>query len=230
MKSKKILYFVAEAEYFCSHRLHIAQAAQRASYEVALLGRCTPDTQQYLEALGIKVFALKHFRRGTLNPWHQLRSLWEIYAVYRNYQPDTVHQVALKPVMYGSWMAKICGVPRVINALPGLGYLFTDSLSKDHVCRAFINKRTRWLVLKLFKSIFSAPQSTLILQNTDDQQYLIQAAALQPEKSIIIAGSGVNLDQYRVAPFPIAPPYGSSASPVYFGIRGLVNWQRRQVS
>ncbi len=127
MKQKKILYFVAEADYFCSHRLHIALAALKASYQVALITRCNTAIQKKLEAFGITVFPLHHFKRGGFNPFHQIRSLLEIYSVYKRYKPDIVHQVALKPVIFGSWIANICGVPRVINALPGLGYLFTDA-------------------------------------------------------------------------------------------------------
>jgi len=199
MKQKKILYFVSEADYFCSHRLHIALAALKASYQVALIANCNTAAQQKLEALGIRVFPLKYFKRSSLNPLHQIRSLLEIYCIYKRYKPHIVHQVALKPVIFGSWIASICGVPRVINALPGLGYLFTEG-------GRFLKNMSQWLVLRIFKNIFSAPHSTLILQNIDDQHYLIQQAALRPEQSVIIPGAGVNVNHYQVAPFPPTPP------------------------
>ncbi|MBP6104093.1 MAG: glycosyltransferase family 4 protein [Gammaproteobacteria bacterium] len=223
MKQKKILYFVAEADYFCSHRLHIALAALKASYQVALITRCNTAIQKKLEAFGITVFPLHHFKRGGFNPFHQIRSLLEIYSVYKRYKPDIVHQVALKPVIFGSWIANICGVPRVINALPGLGYLFTDASQVPEIPPpAFayaaagrppfrkggegIKKIGRTLVLRLFKRIFATPNSILILQNTDDQNYLIQQGAIRPEQSVIIPGAGVALDHYKVTPFPPAPP------------------------
>ncbi len=260
MTQKKILYFVAEADYFCSHRLHIAVAALKASYQVALVTRFNTKTEkatgfgskQALEALGLTVFPLHHFKRGGFNPFHQIRSLLEIYRIYKHYKPDVVHQVALKPVIFGSWMARMCGVPRVINALPGLGYLFTTSMTqlkpspvtgeggpaqrgvrvagrcdvfchpdqpssgtachllpqreKDNFYSTLIKNISKWLVLRIFKTIFSEANSTLILQNTDDQDYLIQQAALRPEQSVIIPGAGVNLDHYNVQPFAPTPP------------------------
>ncbi len=222
-QEKKILYFVAEADYFCSHRLHIAVAALKASYQVALVTRLNtraekatgPGSKQALEALGMRVFPLKHFKRGNLNPFNQIRSLLEIYRIYKGYKPDVVHQVALKPVIFGSWIARICGIPRVINALPGLGYLFTDASQDPKIPPAkagpllkggIVKNISRWLVLKLFKTIFSAAHSTLILQNTDDQQYLVQQGVLKTERSVIIPGAGVNLDHYRVQPFAETPP------------------------
>lgn len=202
MKQKKILYFVAEADYFCSHRLHIALAALKDSYQVALIARCNTAVQQKLETLGMTVFPLHHFKRGSFNPFNQIRSLLEIYRIYKRYKPYVVHQVALKPVIFGSWMAKWCGIERVVNALPGLGYLFTDASQGPKI----IKNMSQWLVLKIFKNIFSAPNSMLILQNTDDQDYLIQQGALRPEQSVIIPGAGVDLQHYQVAPFPPTPP------------------------
>ena len=217
--NKKILYFVAEADYFCSHRLHIALAALKNSYQVALITRCNTAVQQKLETLGITVFPLKHFKRGSFNPLNQLRSLLDIYRVYKGYKPDVVHQVALKPVIFGSWMAKWCGIERVVNALPGLGYLFTTPSPGPLAQRvgtkigpyscmkeSMIKNMSQRLVLQIFKNIFSAPNSMLILQNTDDQDYLIQQGALRPEQSVIIPGAGVDLQHYQVAPFPPTPP------------------------
>lgn len=197
----RILYFVAEPAYFYSHRLHLALASREAGYTVALSTRahCHQDLIQKIESLGVQVFGLKHFRRASLNPLNQLPALAELYQIYKNYKPDIVHHVALKPVLYGSFIAKMCGVPKVINALGGLGYLFTG---KGFLFKEILKK----IIFPFLRWVFSQKNSTLILQNPDDQQTLLDHKLIKPGKTVIIRGAGVDLQKFKIMPFAQTPP------------------------
>ena len=81
--------------------------------------------------------------------------------VYRSERPDIVHQVAMKPVLYGSIAAFIAGIPRVINALAGMGYLF--------IAKGFKAGIMRRVVSCLLKLIFRRKRLYLILQNPEDR-------------------------------------------------------------
>lgn len=201
----KILFLISEDTYFCSHRIHLAKAALQAGFEVALATKITRHLEE-IQAAGIRVFPLQHFRRSDLNPIRQLRFLGELYNIYKNYQPDIVHQVAIKPVILGSLVARCCKIPRIINALGGLGYLFTSSASHRNFRENFKKSFLRFLSIRLFRFVFSNPNTLLILQNPDDLKTLLHTKCVSQSQVHLIRGAGVDIQAFMVAPFPPEPP------------------------
>jgi len=183
----KILYFVTEDWYFCSHRLALAIAAKEAGHDVAVVTRVR-DHGDRIRSAGIRLISLELSRRGK-NPLGEGLALWRLYRIYRNEKPDLVHHVALKPVLYGSMAARFAGVPRVVNALAGLGYLFASTRRRAKLLRLVVQIAFRWLL--------NAGVSRVILQNPDDVRTLIATQILRSERSVLIRGSGVDLDLFR---------------------------------
>ncbi|HXH54148.1 MAG TPA: glycosyltransferase family 4 protein [Gammaproteobacteria bacterium] len=214
---KKLLFLVSEDSYFCSHRLNLACAARQAGFEVGIATKTTTHTQKIQKA-GLTVFPLKHFTRAGLNPIRQCQLLLELLKIYKTYRPDIVHQVAIKPVILGSLVALWCRIPIIINALGGLGYLFTDgeiSPSSPFSKRKIISRKTakfkksvlRFLTPWLFRFIFSRHNTKLILQNQDDLDTLVKAQCISDLKKItIIRGSGIDMKAFPATPFPSEPP------------------------
>ncbi len=197
---KKILFLVSEDKYFCSHRLNLGISAIKAGFDVAIATRCNNDAQKIRDA-GILVYPLEHFTRAGLNPIRQCQLILELYNIYKNYHPDVMHHVALKPIILGSLVAWWCKVPRVINALGGLGYLFTEGGISS------IKKRLlHFLVCKILKVICSKPNNTLILQNSDDLETLLKDANINPKQVCIIRGAGVATLDFPNVPSPKDPP------------------------
>ena len=192
-KQKTILYLVAEDHYFLSHRLPMARAAQQAGFKVmvaAPLGK----TYAAIKTKGFEFYALRHFDRTSLQPVKEVLAIVELIKLYHSLQPDVVHHVAMKPVVYGSIAAFFNSSIRVINALGGLGYLFISTSMKAKILRLLIGF--------VLKNLLNRKQALCLLQNTDDQQTLHQAGFLQDGKSIIVPGSGVDTDYYNVMPEP----------------------------
>ena len=214
---KKILFFVSEDRYFCSHRLNLAHAALQAGFEVAIATKITTQTQK-IEDAGLTVFPLNYLTRTGLNPIRQCQLLLELVKIYKTYRPDVVHQVAIKPVIIGSLVALWCRIPLIINALGGLGYLFTDGdPSSNHpilkggritkIITKLKKNVLRFLTCWLFRFIFSRRNTQLILQNRDDLDTLIKAHCISdPKKMSIIRGAGVDMKAFPVTPFPPEPP------------------------
>jgi len=207
---KKILFLIGEDHYFMSHRFELAQSFQQAKFSMAIATRCN-DYQKIIEEAGIRVFPLHHLRRGHQSLLQTLQAWYELWVIYRQYKPDVAFHVAVKPLVFGTAIAFLTRVPRVINALGGLGHLFTPSAHTS------TSRLQRWKQT-LFRQIFSRcvrvllwlTPSTLVLQNTDDQAALIAAgclpATLKAGKVAIIPGCGINPLHYPVQPFPAAPP------------------------
>jgi glycosyltransferase involved in cell wall biosynthesis len=193
--SKKILYFVTEDWYFCSHRLPLAVAAREAGYEVAVATRVREHGAQ-IEAAGLRLIPLE-LSRGGRNPLTEWLTVWRLYRVLRREKPDLLHNVALKPVLYGTMAARLAGVPRVVNALAGLGHIFADA-DRAGLLRFGVKRAFRWLL--------DGETSRVIVQNPDDLRLLVSAGALNPERAVLIRGSGVDLARFRPGPEPEGVP------------------------
>lgn len=205
---KKILYLVSEDRYFCSHRLELASFVRQQGHKVAVATTCSKDTNQYVVEINnqqIQVFELKFFNRTSfINPLKELLAVKEIYNIYKNFKPDIVHHVALKPVIYGTMIAQILKIKTIINALAGLGFVFTEAKYSNWVTNIRLKFKQyilQFLITKLFKIIFNNNKNNnkiLLLQNQDDLTSLKQLVNFEKLKinSTIIPGSGIVVEPY----------------------------------
>ncbi len=193
--NRKLLFFVTEDWYFCSHRLPLAIAAREAGYEVALITRVDKHAGP-IEQAGIRLIPIQLNRHGA-NPLRDLGLIWRLLRIYRREQPDVLHQVAMKPVLYGSLAARLAGLPKVVNALAGLGFLFSSSSPKARLLRPLARAALRLLL--------GGRGRHLIVQNPDDQALLSQVARLRPEQVHLVRGSGVDLEQFQPREAPSGP-------------------------
>jgi glycosyltransferase involved in cell wall biosynthesis len=196
MTAPRLLYLVTEDWYFCSHRLPLARAARDAGFRVTVATRVQRHAGE-IRAAGIELMPLRLSRRSA-NPLRELATLRDIVRIYRQAQPDIAHHVALKPVLYGSLTARLTGVPRVVNALAGLGYLFSSSDLKARLLRPPIETGFRFLL--------DRPGSRLIVQNPDDLALLTRRGIVNASRTVLIRGSGVDLTRFAPAPEPEGAP------------------------
>ena len=181
MSMRRILYLVTTDAYFLSHRLPMALAAKKAGFDVLVAAKDT-GFGTTIQSHGLTFIPLHKLKRTGQNPLQDLSALRELVAIYKKYRPDVVHHVALKPVLYGSLAAFFARVPKTVNALTGLGYLF---ISKKWSVRLI-----RSMVMIFFRWLFNRPNSVLILQNRDD--YAKFHAFVPKDKLALIRGSGVD--------------------------------------
>ena len=64
--------------------------------------------------------------------WNALRHLERLY---REIAPNLAHHFTPRCVVLGSVAARKTGVPRVVNALTGLGHVFTSNSLKSRLAR-----------------------------------------------------------------------------------------------
>lgn len=188
----RLLYLVSEDWYFRSHRLPMALAAQRAGYEVHVATRVQADGSA-IEALGFKLHPLA-WRRGSTNPFDRLRLIGDVRRLYRRLKPELVHHVALEPTVIGSVAA--LGLPlRTLNALAGLGFVFTSRNARARL--------TGFVVRGLFRFLLARRNAAVLVQNEDDRA-AIAALGISPDRVFLIPGSGVDADQL----VPLSEPAG----------------------
>jgi glycosyltransferase involved in cell wall biosynthesis len=183
----KLLFVVTEDWYFVSHRLPIALAALNAGFDVALAARVTQHGS-LIEKSGLTVFPVA-FQRGRLGPFADLETILRLVQIYRSYRPDIVHHVALKPVLYGTIAARITRVKRIVNALGGLGFVF----SSDTIRARLLRKG----VIPALRMALRNDHNRTIVQNIDDRSKLLSLGISTPTSIRLIRGSGVDLTAYR---------------------------------
>jgi nucleoside-diphosphate-sugar epimerase/glycosyltransferase involved in cell wall biosynthesis len=191
---KRLLMFITEDWYFWSHRRNLARSALDAGWEVHLMSRFQKH-QEEIANLGVRVHPLP-LVRGNKRPSSEIRAFRSVTATMRAIRPDVVHNVALKPVLYGSLAARWTAVPRTINALAGLGSAF----STEHEAL-----RGR-LIARAFRFAIDGGDTCVVVQNADDLRFL-DANSIGPSGGrILIPGSGVDPDEYHCSPPPSQTP------------------------
>src|SRR5262245_31944756 len=78
-----------------------------------------------IEALGVPFIPLPVDKQG-IHPRADFTLLQTLYHWYWHAKPDIVHHFTIKPVIYGSIAARLAGVPRIVNTVTGLGYVFME--------------------------------------------------------------------------------------------------------
>jgi len=185
-----LLYVVNTDWFFISHRLVIAEEAKKKGYEVIVAAEDTGRPHEITNK-GIQFINFSFSRSGT-NPIKELSTFIKFYKLYTKIKPDIIHHITLKPVIYGSIIAKVLNIKSTVNAVSGLGYNFTEGRMN------IISK----IMLLLMKYGFNN-NSSIIFQNKDDYIELSDLSVLSPKNKIyFIKGSGVNLQEYYPTPLP----------------------------
>lgn len=218
LAGKTLLFLVSEDWYFCSHRLPIARAARDAGMKVTVACRVR-DHGDAIRKEGFDLHPIRLNRSGR-NPIADVATILALRKLYRSVRPDIVHQVAVKPVLYGSIAAWLAGVPHVVNAMAGLGFVF--------ISNGLFASLIRPVLRPVFRVLLNRPCSRLILQNGDDRALFQTRIGVRPDRIAIIRGSGVDTEAFTPAPEPDGPIVAACVSRMLWdkGIGELVEAAR----
>ncbi len=184
---KHIVMFINSSELFLSHRQHLARGAMEAGYKLTVLVPPGPNVQ-VIRDLGYNCETVT-LGRKSIFPGHELRALISLYLKLKNLKPDILHSFTIKPVLYGSLVAKWLGIPRVVNTVTGLGFAFIDSGLKATVIRAILSV--------LYRFAFSDKTCEFIFQNRDDQEFYLKNNWVRQSQSLVIPGTGVDFEVFK---------------------------------
>lgn len=174
----------------------LAKALAAAGCEVAVACRVDAMGEAITNA-GLQLFPLE-MSRASLNPFHLAACVARINKVYRTFQPHVVHRVALKPALLGGLAAWFGGRSRAVNAVAGLGYVFTSRSPRARLLRPVVNAALRLLL--------DNASTRIIVQNAEDAETLIGRGIAARERVRLIPGAGVDLDRFRPSAEPSGPP------------------------
>ncbi len=158
---------------------------------------------QVLQREGFTWFGVDISRRG-LNPVEDLRSLRALRHLYRSAGPDLVHHFTIKPVIYGSLAARLARVPAVVNSVTGLGYVYLAGGWQGGILRPLV-----WL---MYRFALAGENTRVLFQNETDRQAFLSTHLLDEKRTVLIPGSGVDVQRFRPTPEPEGSPVAVLAS------------------
>ena len=182
----KIVLFANTDWYLYNFRRSLALSLHRAGHELLLLSPPGPYGEK-LQALGLRWEALPMERRS-LNPLRELSLLRHLVRLLRRERPALVHGFTIKCAVYGSLAARLAGVPARVNAVAGMGYVFTSNDAKARALQP--------VVRGLLRLALDGEGARLILQNADDVALFERAGLVDPARLRLVRGSGVDCSRF----------------------------------
>jgi glycosyltransferase involved in cell wall biosynthesis len=191
-----VLFVVNDPAFFVSHRLPVALEARRRGHRVEV---ATPDGQAVatIRSHGLTFHEIPLNRRS-FQPIEEAWSIAALYRLFRRLRPDVVHLVTHKPNLYGGIAARLAGVPTVVNAISGLGYMFIASGLRSQL--------RRHAVEVAYRVSLGHAKGHVIFQNPDDRDQFIERKLVTPPKVVMIKGSGADIRRFVPQPEPDGIP------------------------
>lgn len=149
-------------------------------------------------ALGVKKFIEVPSVKDNTSVKNDLNYLKLLKVAVKEVQPDIVFSYNIKPVIYGSMAAKSRKIPHIYAMVTGLGRVYASGGLKTKVIRMI----TKLLYTNAFKAC-----DKVIFQNGDDVDELVNNGYLSREKTVIVNGSGVNMERFRKTEMPEKPVF-----------------------
>lgn len=196
MNNSTLLFVDNRIEYVLSHRIPWLEGARSAGFDVHVTTLTSGDGT-LIEDAGFSYHPISD-RKRTNNPISELRLLGQLSALYAQIEPDIVHQITLRSILYGGVASLFVRGPEIVNSVTGLGYIFTDD--KPMV------RAGRTLVLWSLWILRRGRNQTYLFQNPDDEKLFQQKGISELSNSVLIKGSGVDPEQYERQPSPSGTP------------------------
>jgi glycosyltransferase involved in cell wall biosynthesis len=135
---------------------------------------------------------------GGMNLLAEMMVVARLLKIYRRERAALAHHFTPKGVIYGSLAARISATPAVVNAVTGLGHVFTD--------QGFRARTLRFGVTAAYRVASGGDGRRVIFQNEFDRQQLIRAGAVNARRTHLIRGSGIDVERFSLDRTPSRPP------------------------
>ncbi|MDF2964908.1 MAG: alpha-D-QuiNAc alpha,3-galactosyltransferase [Rickettsiaceae bacterium] len=192
---EKVIIFTNADWHFYAHLLPIALEAKNQGYQVKILTSIS-HFKDKIEQHGLEVIPIK-LKRSSLNPFAELFLLIRIIKIIRKEAPDILHNLTIKPILYGSIAAFVCKTPKVINNFLGMGTIFISNQLKFRLIKFMISKTLNF--------ISNYKKMLFIVQNRDDEKLLSDSGFSKHSEIIAQCSVGINTKEFGKLTDPQGP-------------------------
>jgi glycosyltransferase involved in cell wall biosynthesis len=182
----KFIFYANTDWYLFNFRLATALELKSHGHEVVMLSPPGEFGGRFA-ALGFRWIPLQ-MDRASLNPLREAATLQRLVRGLKAERPDVLHIFTVKCAVYGALAARAARVPAVVNAVAGMGYVFTSDRAHARALRP--------VVKALMRGTLGNGHSRLILQNPDDADAFVRSRMVAAERIRVIRSSGVNTSRF----------------------------------
>jgi glycosyltransferase involved in cell wall biosynthesis len=191
MQGKKIAIVVNEDIFFLTHRKNLGLALLKEGWVVYVLTAKTKD--EYVEEIEKLGFIFKHIpseRKSDISIKEEYRILSALCKAHKIIKPDLILAVGLKSILWAGLAARKFHIS-LVSAISGLGFFFIEG-------RKSLKQKILIFILKYF---LPKKKHHIVFQNNEDQNIFIQNKITSLDKTSIIRGMGVDLNEFKTLPF-----------------------------
>ena len=182
----KFVFYANTDWYLFNFRLSTALELKAHGHDVVMLSP-PGDFGARFSALGFRWVPLQ-MDRASLNPIREAATLRRLVRVLKDEKPDVLHNFTVKCAVYGALAARAARIPAVVNAVAGMGYVFTSDRAHARALRP--------VVKALMRGTLGNGHSRLILQNPDDADAFVRSRMVAQDRIRVIRSSGVNTTRF----------------------------------
>ena len=166
-------------------RKELLQTLLAKGYEVYI---SLPDGERVkdMEAFGCRFIETPVDRRG-MNPVADLKLFFRYWNMLREVKPDVVLTYTIKPNIYGGLACRLAKIPFLSN-LTGLGSAIHNG--------GVVSRLLIWLY-----RLSAKYAACLFFQNSQNMEFFSKHK-IMGKNSVLLPGSGVNLEDYVYEPYP----------------------------
>ena len=158
---------------------------------IASSSKLDPSSTDHMNRLGVEYETI-FLNRHSLSFLGDIKTLKSLSNFFKKKQPDLVLAHGIKLVIWGGISARIRNIP-FFALITGLGFAFQG--------RSFKRKLLTKLVSFLYR-IALKNSKAVIFQNKDNRDLFIQKGIVNPSKTHIVDGSGVDIEKYNFSKQP----------------------------
>lgn len=145
----------------------------------------------------IEYFQITVSRNG-INPILDIRTYLDLKKLLKQECPDKIFVYQAKSIAYSCIAAHKNKISDIYPMVAGLGSIFRGEGTKNRIIKA--------IMMFLYKRAFHYSRG-IFFQNNDDLNEMLDNHLLEKRKAVIINGSGVNLNEFRLTPLPENPAF-----------------------
>ena len=145
----KVVFLANSWFTIANFRLELINELSELGAEVTVIG--PSDNDHKLEQHGLSILSSNirkiHINRSSINIFKEAYSILMIYNAIKDEKPDILLNYTIKPMIYGSLMARMLGIGQIYSTVTGVGYLFSGAGALIGLLRLFILPFLRLAIL-----------------------------------------------------------------------------------
>ena len=182
---KRVLIISNHSFMLWQFRRELIQAMLESGKEV-IIALPFGDHVEDFQRLGCRMIDTPLDRRG-INPFRDLKLLRQYFRILRAEKPDIVVTYSIKPNVYAGFACRLLKIPYCVN-VQGLGTAFqTPGMAR--------------IVTFLYRTALKRAK-TVFFENSQNAALFREKNIICARQEVILPGAGINLDRYRLEPFP----------------------------